>query len=159
MGPVEAQESRKDWCGDGKSKYLAESYDKGLLLDELILFHPANAIMPKDAEKDLTKIVQRILGKDVYDQVVITSTMWDSIPNQVHTRVVQQEDRRKQPRGVWHSMCSQCAVVFRHDNAKPSADSIIRFLTSRPQSPFPVLMQEELSAARATWHQDPPARK
>lgn len=126
------------------AKYLAENHEKGLLLDGLILLHPANAIMLRTAEKDLTEIVQRILGKDIYDRVAIASTMWDTIPSHAQARAVHQEDRRKQPGGVWHSMCSQGAVVFRHDNTKPSADTIIRFLTSRPQRPFPLLMQEEL---------------
>lgn len=115
-------------------------------MDGLILFHPANArdTTRWGAEKDLTEIVHRILGKNVYDRVAIASTMWDSIPNHAQARAVQQEHRRKQPGGDWHSMCSQGAVIFRHDNTKPSADSILRFLASRPNRPFPVLLQEEL---------------
>lgn len=126
------------------AKYLAERYGNGLLLDGLILFHPANSrdTMRRATEKDLTEIVQRILGKNVYDRVAIASTKWDKVSNQA--RAVHEEDRRKQPGGVWHSMCSQGAVVFRHDNTKPSADTILRFLASRPNRPFPVLMQEEL---------------
>lgn len=126
------------------AKFLAERYGSGLFLDGLILFHPADFDMPRRAEKDLTEIVQRFLGKDVYDRVAIASTMWDSIPNHAQAQAVQQEHRRKQPGGVWHSMCSQGAVIFRHDNTKPSADTILRFLASRPNRPFPVLMQEEL---------------
>lgn len=37
------------------AKYLAENHEKGLLLDGLILLHPANAIMLRTAEKDLMR--------------------------------------------------------------------------------------------------------
>lgn len=143
------------------AKYLAERYGNGLLLDGLILFHPANArdTTRWGAEKDLTEIVQRILGKNVYDRVAIASTMWDSIPNHAQARAVQQEHRRKQPGGVWHSMCSQAPSSSATTTQSPRRIASSASWPAVPTDPFRFYCKKSWSATTVTWHQRRPARK
>ncbi|KAK5652245.1 hypothetical protein OQA88_10742 [Cercophora sp. LCS_1] len=124
------------------SDYLATAYGQNKLLDGLILLHPVTGNRVTGSEGSRTQLIKEILGQDAYKRVVIATTMWDNIIDR--TLALKQEEQRKQPDGIWHSMCQQGATVLQHDNTKESAHRILRHLLQITSTPFALQLQREL---------------
>lgn len=107
------------------AKWMAlRGYVKDHLLDGLIFLHPVLFNRVGGSERNRTRLLQAILGKDAYSRVIIATTFWESIKNE--EEINKWLDGRMNVGGVWHQMIEHGAQMIRHNKSKESADNIIR---------------------------------
>jgi Fe-S-cluster formation regulator IscX/YfhJ len=102
---------------------------KGQLLDGLIFLHPITLNRVGGSERNRTRLLEKILGRNAYKRVIIATTMWDDLrdPSSAQKRL----DGRIKAGGVWNEMHSKGAQVLQHENNDKSAHKIIRNIVSK----------------------------
>ncbi|KAK0711868.1 hypothetical protein B0H67DRAFT_586468 [Lasiosphaeris hirsuta] len=106
------------------AKWMAKKgYLKNHLLDGLIFLHPVMLNRVGGSERNRTRLLQAILGKDAYSRVIIATTFWGSIKSE--EEINRWLDGRKSVGGVWHEMIQHGAKVMKHSNDAMSAHNII----------------------------------
>ncbi|KAK4107092.1 P-loop containing nucleoside triphosphate hydrolase protein [Canariomyces notabilis] len=97
---------------------------KERMLDGLIFLHPITLARAGGSELNRTKLLEKILGPDVYNRVLIATTMWDYVASE--DLVNERLETRFAPGGVSHELKKQGASYVRHENTQKSAHDIIR---------------------------------
>lgn len=120
-------------------------YLKERMLDGLIFLHPVTHTRAGGSELNRTKLLEKILGENAHNRVVIATTMWDYIVSEdiVKDRLQSRFDKG----GVWHELMKNGASYMKHRNDKTSADDIIRHIidnTDRLGGPPKTLFETEL---------------
>ncbi|RYP67360.1 hypothetical protein DL769_005790 [Monosporascus sp. CRB-8-3] len=123
------------------ANYMAQTYEKGILLTGLILLQPINQNRLQGSEMKRTRLFKKILGENAYSRVVVATTMWNQISD--YTLGQDRETERKNRPDVWGDMVSRGAEVVRHDDNKGSAVNIIKKLMNF-STPIELQIQREL---------------
>ncbi|KAF5984454.1 P-loop containing protein [Fusarium bulbicola] len=123
------------------ANYLSATYEKGTLLNGLILLQPIHGTRLQGNEMKRTRLFKRILGEDAYNRVIIATTMWGMLRDDTHGN--QQIQERKDRKDVWGDMEALGAQIVRHDDNQNSALNIIRKVFDFP-NPEPLQIQTEL---------------
>jgi len=100
-----------------------KGYLKERMLDGLIFLHPVTHTRAGGSELNRTKLLEKILGENAYNRVIIATTMWDYIVSEdiVKDRLQSRFDKG----GVWHELKNNGASHVKHYNTKKSAHEII----------------------------------
>ncbi|KAK0731876.1 P-loop containing nucleoside triphosphate hydrolase protein [Lasiosphaeris hirsuta] len=97
-------------------------------LDGLIFLHPATHTVVSGNERKRARLLEKILGEDAYNRVVIATTMWENLGPEDSAH-----DQRLEG-SVWNKFCEMGAQVTKHDNTKDSAHHIIRLIASKSRA-------------------------
>lgn len=123
---------------------VKEGYAKHHQLDGLILLHPITHNRVGGMERKRTRLLEKILGADAYQRIVIATTMWDDLASE--DAMIGRVQGRIAEGGVWSDMCKQGATVMKHFNNQESAYNIIRHIikTSDKSGKVKPLLQLEM---------------
>jgi hypothetical protein len=125
-----------------------KGYLKDQMLDGLIFLHPITHTRAGRSELSRTQLLEKILGQNAYNRVVIATTMWDYIVSE--DLVKERLESRFAPGGVWHELKNKGASDVKHYNTQDSAHNIIRHIMDitdsqgKPQT----LLETELKVER-----------
>ncbi|GAB1311850.1 hypothetical protein MFIFM68171_02060 [Madurella fahalii] len=97
---------------------------KERMLDGLIFLHPITLARAGGSELNRTKLLEKILGPNTYNRVLIATTMWDYVASE--DLVKERLETRFAPGGVWHELKELGASCVRHENTQQSAHDIVR---------------------------------
>jgi hypothetical protein len=120
--------------------YLAATYYKNILLTGVILLQPINGNRVQGSERRRTRLFEKVCGSDAYKNIVIATTMWNSVESEQIGQDRMTERMRET--SFWGAMVDQGAQVIKHDNTPRSARDIIKMLINKQC--VPLQMQEEL---------------
>jgi hypothetical protein len=110
------------------SYWLLVAYDADIRLSGLIYLHPINkARMTGHAAKNL-RMFQMLCGKDSLSSVVLVTTMWSKIAEQVGRA---RENELKTKKEFWGDMIGHGSAVFQHDDTTESAMRIVTYLVEQ----------------------------
>ncbi|KAH8903508.1 hypothetical protein BR93DRAFT_866402, partial [Coniochaeta sp. PMI_546] len=123
------------------ANYLAETYKHQIYLTGIIFLQPISNARLTGSEAKRTRLFKRVLGDNAYERVVIATTQWEELDDDVAKyRTWARESRND----VWGDMVSSGARVVQHRNTEASAKQIVRSFLSFA-TPVKLLMQEELA--------------
>ena len=120
------------------SVYLLETYARKILLTGIILLQPITGNRVKGSEKRRLRLFEKILGEAAFSHVVIATTMWSELNNNVdgESRVTERMS------DYWGDLLRGGAMVAEHDNTREGAIGIIELLVGK--GTVTLRMQEEL---------------
>lgn len=107
------------------ASWLTLSYSNKVLLSGIIYLHRITDIRMQGSAKKNLLMFKKLCGDEALRKVVLTTTMWDKVPQH------EAEDREQQLVEVpefWGFMVSKGSTVYRHDNTVASAIGIIEEL-------------------------------
>ncbi|KAK3359514.1 P-loop containing nucleoside triphosphate hydrolase protein [Lasiosphaeria hispida] len=111
---------------------MKEGLIKNHPLDGLILLHPATHTVVRGNERKRARLLEKILGDDAYNRVVIATTMWENLWPEDSARSPSGHDQGLEG-SVWSKFCEKGAKVTKHNNTKDSAHRIIRLIAPKPR--------------------------
>ena len=120
------------------SEYLLETYARKILLTGIILLQPITGNRVKGSEKRRLRLFEKICGEAAFSHVVIATTMWSELNNNVdgESRVAERMS------DFWGDLLKGGAVVVNHDNTPELALAIIEKLVKK--GTVALQMQKEL---------------
>lgn len=120
--------------------WLTASYSNRVLLHGILYLHRiADVRMQGSAKKNLL-MFKKLCGDDALRKVVLTTTMWDKVPQR------EAEDREQQlikTPEFWGFMVSKGSITYRHNNTVESAARIIEEL-ARDNSTMTLDLQNQM---------------
>ncbi|OCH89816.1 hypothetical protein OBBRIDRAFT_793891 [Obba rivulosa] len=119
----------------GLASFLVSEQRHGRKLSGILYTQRISDTRLTHARRQLT-MLQKICGRDSYENVVIATTHWDEVD--IKTGAERQETHTS----VFKSVLDEGAEIMRHDNGLESAEDIVRhFLRKHPKS---IQIQREL---------------
>jgi len=124
------------------ANFLSATEQSGMQLAGIIFLQPVTATRMQGSEKKRTRLIENILGKDAFPNVILATTQWSHLKNKkegearVKEKVAQEE--------FWGYMISHGATVVKHDDTKSSARKIVGMILDKQKEPVPLQMQREL---------------
>ncbi|KAK5652804.1 hypothetical protein OQA88_9470 [Cercophora sp. LCS_1] len=124
-----------------------QGFTKNTIFDGLILPHPiTEERLDSRMEKQRTRLIQDILGREAYKRVIIATTMWGTIAEEYHDTFEEEMGFRKGKGGVRNDFHDGGATFVRHDNTQDSAHRIIRTIVERSARAEETLLQKEMGS-------------
>lgn len=107
--------------------WLTASYSNEVLLHGIIYLHRITDVRMQGSAKKNLLMFKKLCGDEALQKVVLTTTMWDKVPDR------EAKDREQQlvdTPEFWGFMVSKGSTVYRHNNTVESAIRIIEELAS-----------------------------
>jgi hypothetical protein len=125
---------------------LSVTYEAGKLLNGVILLQRINSNRVTGSESKRTRLFRKICGESAFSNVVIATTMWETVSDE--RQAARHEQERIQTDDFWGRIISRGARTMRHHNTAASAKKIIDILVNKPR--VVLQMQEELASNEET---------
>ncbi|KDQ08309.1 hypothetical protein BOTBODRAFT_166021 [Botryobasidium botryosum FD-172 SS1] len=120
------------------STHLAAAYKRGHRLTGLIYLHRIIDNRVGGVSYKNMKMFHKLCGDDVLKNVVLCTTMWSGVPEEVGA---QREEQLQSE--FWPDMIRKGATIARHDGTRESARRIVSHVMSLGGAP-PLLIQREM---------------
>ena len=120
--------------------WLTAFYNNKVLLHGIIYLHRITDVRMQGSAKKNLLMFKKLCGDDALRKVVLTTTMWDKVPDR------EAEDREQQVIDTpefWGFMVSKGSTVHRHNNTAESAIQIIEEL-ARDNSTVTLNLQNQM---------------
>lgn len=123
--------------------WLMSSCKSNILLNGVIYMEPVSETRASKSERERIAVVKSIIGSHFMNQVVISSSMWDT--GNKHCQ--KNEDQRVQNNALWGDMVGPGKATVKHfENTRASTTDIIRhFMDTSRFPPRALLLQSELA--------------
>ncbi|KAL4073387.1 P-loop containing nucleoside triphosphate hydrolase protein [Scleroderma citrinum] len=120
------------------ANWLGETYKEGALLSALLYFHRITDNRMAGTPLKNLRVFQRLCGNNAMSQIVLTTTMWDEVDEEVGM------ERLEELRGsYWKPMIAQGSTTFRYLNTQESAMELIVQLVAKKRRE--VRLQKEIA--------------
>ncbi|KAG4443916.1 hypothetical protein IFR05_000556 [Cadophora sp. M221] len=110
------------------ARWLEETYTKGFLLTGIIHLHSINSTRMYGSALRQLRMFRRLCGKDALSNVLLVTTMWDTVRPEVGTE--REESLRTE---YWSTMLARESRMFRHTGDEESALAVVRALLPKPK--------------------------
>lgn len=107
------------------ASWLTLSYSNEVLLSGIIYLHRITDIRMQGSAKKNLLMFKKLCGDDALRKVVLTTTMWDKVPQR---EAENREQELVEAPEFWGFMVSKGSTVYRHNNTVASAVRIIEEL-------------------------------
>jgi GTP-binding protein EngB required for normal cell division len=121
------------------SKWLQETYEKEFLLSGILYFHRITDNRMAGTPLRNLHSFEKLVGKQSLDNVMLVSTMWDEIEDDLGEK---REDDLK--RNYWNYMISRGSGTARFMGSKESAFTLIQPLLDKANERHALRLQKEL---------------
>jgi hypothetical protein len=110
------------------ASYLAIQYNHGQLLTGVLYLHPINETRVKASTRLNLEMFESLCGVTTFSNVILVSTMWDTVPKELGVRRESQMMARNE---FWGTMIAQGASVARHTRTLQSGVQILSRLVNK----------------------------